>query len=575
MMKLVTRKLNFIWCIIVGLLMAAPLGVQAASFIRLGPATPTVVNRIPPEPRPLEPGVPAVVPTPEVRVIVPPTGAAGVCVPNPFVASSISFIGNTVISQEDLQDASDIKPGTTVTQDILNKAVANIESAYQDRGYVGTVAEVTLPPGQSGAVIFRIQEMRITEVRLEGLHQVREDAVRRILRVRSGQLYNRGAVVRDLIRLQQLGVFDDISSDLVALQPPCAALVWTFKEKPKFNFVELGGSLGPQEGLLGTGQLILGNLRGRGERLSIISSISSVEGQLGGSAEYFMPWIAPPNTSALFSIYSAPRYRFSRDISTSSGRYSERHSGFRTLINQEWSQYTTGEYGIRAESVNVSDLPLNLFTSSTSQDGTIATGHLRTISDHRNSNSDPTGGTYTVGFLEGGVADMKADGINPIGKLWGDRRWYIPLRNQPRVQCVSSKPPAVPVLALRGLLGVTGGNLPFYEQYFVGGIGDLPLRGYVEDRFWGKYVFLANVELRWPLFKNVTGVAFVDAGDAWGSKYQFAPGEPTGGFEQHKNFSPRAGIGVGIRYATPAGPVRLDFAQGDAFRIHFSIGQVF
>jgi outer membrane translocation and assembly module TamA len=38
----------------------------------------------------------------------------------------------------------------------------------------------------------------------------------------------------------------------------------------------------------------------------------------------------------------------------------------------------------------------------------------------------------------------------------------------------------------------------------------------------------------------------------------------------------KKGYGLGFRYITPIGPIRLDLAQGeDDFFIHFGLGQIF
>ena len=131
----------------------------------------------------------------------------------------------------------------------------------------------------------------------------------------------------------------------------------------------------------------------------------------------------------------------------------------------------------------------------------------------------------------------------------------------------------VPVLAARVMAGTSVGSLPFFEQYFVGGVNNL--RGYAEDRFWGKNMAIANVELRYPLFASLVGVAFVDAGQAWGSEFRFQGTGFSTEFQQSRQFGPRLGAGVGVRYLTPLGPLRLDFAVGDSFRTHFTLGQTF
>lgn len=78
----------------------------------------------------------------------------------------------------------------------------------------------------------------------------------------------------------------------------------------------------------------------------------------------------------------------------------------------------------------------------------------------------------------------------------------------------------------------------------------------------GRYLAIGSVEYtHW--FSPVWGLAaFVDGGNAW----------DTG------NFEPVFGIGGGVRFRTPIGPVRADVAYGedvDSWRVHFSVGFVF
>jgi translocation and assembly module TamA len=78
----------------------------------------------------------------------------------------------------------------------------------------------------------------------------------------------------------------------------------------------------------------------------------------------------------------------------------------------------------------------------------------------------------------------------------------------------------------------------------------------------GRYLGIGSVEYtHW--FSPVWGLAaFVDAGNAW----------DTG------NFDPAFGIGGGVRFRTPIGPVRADVAYGErveSWRLHFSVGFVF
>jgi translocation and assembly module TamA len=78
----------------------------------------------------------------------------------------------------------------------------------------------------------------------------------------------------------------------------------------------------------------------------------------------------------------------------------------------------------------------------------------------------------------------------------------------------------------------------------------------------GRYLGIGSVEYtHW--FSPLWGLAaFVDAGNAW----------DTG------DFDPAFGIGGGVRFRTPIGPVRADVAYGErveSWRLHFSVGFVF
>ena len=93
-------------------------------------------------------------------------------------------------------------------------------------------------------------------------------------------------------------------------------------------------------------------------------------------------------------------------------------------------------------------------------------------------------------------------------------------------------------------------------QYFVGADG----RRYV---FGGKHLVVASAEFE-RMFNRTWGMAvFVDAGDA---------------FDGDVSFDPQVGAGLGLRWRSPVGPVRVDVAQGfgsdaDAsVQVHLNIG---
>jgi outer membrane protein assembly complex protein YaeT len=135
-------------------------------------------------------------------------------------------------------------------------------------------------------------------------------------------------------------------------------------------------------------------------------------------------------------------------------------------------------------------------------------------------------------------------------------------------------------------IGDREANIPFHKRYFLGGAGNL--------RGWGRFqvsplsgaglpiggdtFFNSSVELRAPVWGQLSGVLFLDAGNVWDRPWSFDFGDL------------RYNIGPGVRYNTPVGPLRLDVGyqlnpipglqvRGEPeprrWRVHFSIGQAF
>ncbi len=130
-----------------------------------------------------------------------------------------------------------------------------------------------------------------------------------------------------------------------------------------------------------------------------------------------------------------------------------------------------------------------------------------------------------------------------------DLRSYAPLGNRPQS----------PILALRLLGGRVDDNAPLSEQFWLGGY-EL-LRGYDLFSIRGSRMLLSSTELRVPLGPGFQGVVFTDIGNA------FRPGDAV-------RFGNLKGSGgLGLRFLTPIGPIRLDVAYGNQIQTYVSLGQ--
>lgn len=133
-------------------------------------------------------------------------------------------------------------------------------------------------------------------------------------------------------------------------------------------------------------------------------------------------------------------------------------------------------------------------------------------------------------------------------------------------------------LAAGSLIGGDGiASIPTTRRFFAGGGGSVRGYGYQEitpynsngDATGGRSYVTASVEARIKITDTIGFVPFIDAGSVTDSSF------PTGS-------DLRVGAGAGLRYATPFGPIRLDFAVplkkyegGTSYGIYAGIGQAF
>jgi translocation and assembly module TamA len=172
----------------------------------------------------------------------------------------------------------------------------------------------------------------------------------------------------------------------------------------------------------------------------------------------------------------------------------------------------------------------------------------------------PLSGHRSTALTRGAVKDLISD--TSFAQVYGNTKWVFGLWSGGR-------------LLTRAEAGFTLidelDTLPASVRFFAG--GDTSVRGYAykslgpTDPFGnvvgGENLLVGSIELDQLIADNWALAAFIDSGNA---------------YDELKEFDTATGVGVGIRWFSPLGPIRFDVAvpleQGapDDYRIHITLG---
>lgn len=134
-----------------------------------------------------------------------------------YYLRNISWVGNTVVTTDDLDDVLTMKKGDVYNQKLMNKRLLEDDDAvlnyYYNNGYVFSSIEPTdiNIVGDSIDVEVRITEgpqARLNMVRIYGNDRLYEEVVRRELRTKPGDLFSREALMRSIREIASMGYFD-------------------------------------------------------------------------------------------------------------------------------------------------------------------------------------------------------------------------------------------------------------------------------------------------------------------------------------------------------------------------------
>ena len=492
--------------------------------------------------------------------------------------------GNTVVTTEEITTAvTQIQELGRIYNNRFGQRIRTaVEDLYASKGYVIGIDRLEPDPESDGTLLIGLIEPRLREIRLVGLVRTEEKVIRRIMKVRPGDVYSEAAIRRDWEELYSTRWFDDIQvRRMDADQPGVYDFEFEFFET-RTGQINGGVALDPQSRLVGFVSYSDSNFRGSGQSVGANLSQATVGGGLSAEFAWSNRFYDSRNTSISWRVYSRVVYNFTENgFGGSSGslsgtRSDERRTGFDVALSRPFAQVHRGRIGLRFENVKSLDLDASSFGSFVQQDGDLLAFRLGVDRDTRHPSVEPFQGELASIMVEpsysnisrvgGSVSTFEAiKGPNYYLRTMLDYRKYWSRRMPADTPITAARP----VLAFRASYGVILGDVPFFEQMFVGGLGSL--RGYENQRFWGRQSLVGTFEYRHPIQSNFSVVVFTDYGGAWGGYPSISTFSQTNSPEFH------LGYGVGVSFRTPVGPIRIDFAfneQGGS-RTHFAFGSSF
>ena len=134
-----------------------------------------------------------------------------------YFIRNVNWVGNTVVTTDYLNAALGMKGGDVYNQKLLNKRLKEDEDAvgnyYYNNGYVFSniePVEVNIV-GDSVDLEMRVQEgpqAHLNKVNIYGNDRLYEEVVRRELRTKPGDLFNKEALMRSYREIASMGYFD-------------------------------------------------------------------------------------------------------------------------------------------------------------------------------------------------------------------------------------------------------------------------------------------------------------------------------------------------------------------------------
>jgi outer membrane protein insertion porin family len=492
------------------------------------------------------------------------------------IVRSLAFEGNVAISSDTLQRRVTLRPGAEYSESQLTFSAGLIQSMYRDRGFwtVDVSSEVVSISSKTVDVRFRVNEgalYHVGSIELEGRQKIGEKYIRRELGVKPGDVFNQSKIFEGHRNLYMSGYFDRIDVLYSTATARTVDVKVMFKERAT-QFIKGSTGYGTEtKERLSIGaedRNFFGNARKLDFKVTHSGFLTDPQKyqttliDLSLSEPYFLN--TPFEAQTLVSREYRQREAYDSVI-----------TAWRSSLGRRFSSAITATLRYRYEGIRLNDILPGALTPPRSNISAVGPSFTY---DNTNDPFLPSMGWRVLGSydqgLTWGVGDIKFYKLQPrVGRYdtFGDVTFFESIQS--------------------GIILPNHNNdlIPITERFMLG--GGNTVRGYGENELGprdetgspigGESYVASNIEIRPRLYKRLYGVVFFDVGQLWGRSV----GDKWPHVTVNRIDDLAYATGLGIRYQSPIGPLRLEFGYklnptgGTDFLhragIHFSVGELF
>ncbi len=480
-----------------------------------------------------------------------------------FRTGTVAVKGNDVLSEADIRTLITLREGEVFNRGSVRNSLRAITDRYSDlgRAKAEVIPETENDPQKLLVnVTFSITEgpeVYVERINITGNVRSSEKVLRRELRLAEGDLFTAQKVASSQRRLFRLGYFDEVNISTQQGSTPERIIVNVEVKERATGVFSIGAGYSSLDGLFGTLDVTQRNLFGQGyeAKLQIRIGTKSRLGLIGFTDPYFLD---TPLTAG-FDVYDSLR-----DFDD----FTEERLGGDIRLGYPLTDLIQIGGSYRLEEVTVTNVPDSASDDLKKELGAKLNSviDVAIARDTRDNPFEPSSGSRNAVR----VAFAGLGGDTQFYKVITESAWYFPL------------PVFNLVLGARGLLGIVQGwggkEVPIFERFFLGGATDL--RGFRTrsvapkdaqgDVIGGDKEVLFSTELLIPVITRIRIALFFDAGNVYGFGTSF---DPT---------NIRYDAGIGLRFFSPLGPLRLDYgfnldrrAGEKSGQVQFTVGTPF